>query len=206
MDITGIHSYTPASFGSKPRGDKSKVEEQARIVEKWVDHPLFQWGDNEALRERTFGLRAGPGFDVSNLVHEIAHCIQLEESRHSDAHDSGWGLRLRTVYIPGYDPIQEPLTTQCSEREAEVFAIQWIIMAHLFETTLEEYIAQVQPLFTYLPDYPLIPRGDDGHSWADDPIRHAWVRDRILHHIGQWSDIDKVRARLHQNLESIFGV
>jgi hypothetical protein len=66
---------------------------------------------------------AGPQADLFNLVHEIAHMIEIDDRR---CHNPNWGFKYgKTVYIPGHGDVNEGMVTnQAIEREIRVFGIQ----------------------------------------------------------------------------------
>lgn len=66
------------------------------------------------------GGKAGPQVHVSNLLHEMAHFIEIDDARCTQP---GWGLRVRQVYFMG-ESYNDPRTYQATLREARVGAIQ----------------------------------------------------------------------------------
>lgn len=95
------------------------------------------------------GDRAGPSIDLSNLCHEMAHCVEIEFERLTE---QGYGLRYPHVYIINRMCI-DPATMQMTEREMRVIAYQANIMDHFGIDGMNYQINSMQ----YLPDFCFVP-------------------------------------------------
>lgn len=191
-----LHTYHPPYFGDDERGSMSTVREQAlQIVEALGYLP---WGDHEGFRGFKFGTRAGPHHTVDNLLHEIAHCIQLKDDELHRVDEHGWGFGLRTVRV-GHQDYVDVTTTQCTEREAETHAIQVILVNRIFGVDIEEAIADYVSVHRFLPDYILIPTERGETVKETEARRNAWIADRIRHYMTLW-DWNKALDRYHHNL------
>lgn len=96
------------------------------------------------------GMRAGPSLSVSNLLHEMAHFVEIDDRRCGMA---GWGLKTPRVlmYTPHYGhPVYDSFkTAQHIEREIRVCAFQANAGAALGVALDVEELARP---FLYLPD------------------------------------------------------
>jgi hypothetical protein len=117
-----------------------------------------QWLD--ASKKLWFGVWAGPAADVANLLHEMAHFVEIDERR-MGMH--GWGLKLPKMYsLPGrYGGTSwcEPKTMQISARELRVMAFQHHLHVYL---GVEPWREQVASLLRWLPDWYNVPGHGDG--------------------------------------------
>lgn len=125
--------------------------------------------DTQWLDERgrlMFGVWAGPAARVSNLLHEMAHFVEIDERRMGKR---GWGLRLPKMhYIPGpYGGSTwcEPTTMQITAREIRVIAYQHHLHVHL---GIEPWRKLLPDLLPFLPDWYNVPGRRDGS-------RQRWV-------------------------------
>lgn len=99
------------------------------------------------------GGRAGPQRRLSNLCHEMAHFVEIDDDR---CHEWGWGLRVPEVFI--YDRMcANPVTNQATMRECRVAAYQLNLMRYLGARGAAPEIL-VRP-FSFLPDWCYVPGG-----------------------------------------------
>jgi len=109
--------------------DKNQVgQEILKVVEdnEWLNHPFFQFNDHEGYIRYNFGFRAGPSYDIFNVLHEVAHAIELPSNQIDRLRVDNYGLdyaESAMVYI-NCSSFCEPKTMQATERECRVFAIQ----------------------------------------------------------------------------------
>jgi len=95
---------------------------------------------NRAQDRMILGAKAGPGVDPSNLLHEMAHFIEIDDAR---CCVRGWGL------LTGFD--EEPVITyQATERELRVIAIQKLLGEHF---GVEADIPKTISSMTFMPDW-----------------------------------------------------
>jgi hypothetical protein len=85
---------------------------------EWTNR--MQYMDPRDFNGIILGGRAGPQVHVSNLLHEMAHFIEIDDERCTRP---GWGLHIRQVYLMGKS-YNDPNTYQATLREARVGAIQ----------------------------------------------------------------------------------
>lgn len=71
----------------------------------------------------TLGWRAGPSEEAGNLLHEMAHLLEIDDRRLGKP---GWGLKVAKVVILGR-PYIEPRTFQCTLREIRVMGRQKVL-------------------------------------------------------------------------------
>ena len=86
--------------------------------------------EGNRIRENKFtmGVWAGPQAEVSNLLHEMAHMIEIDDAR---CHIPSWGFKYgKTVYIAGRMINEGMFTNKAIEREIRVFGIQIVMMNH----------------------------------------------------------------------------
>ncbi len=131
-----------------------------------------QWLDEHG--RLMFGVWAGPAAQTDNLLHEMAHFVEIDERR-MGMH--GWGLRLPKMhYIPGpYGGSSwcEPKTMQISAREIRVMAYQHHLHVYLGIAPWRE---RVPRLLGFLPDWYNVPGQRDGGR-----ARWVWsVYDRLI--------------------------
>lgn len=99
--------------------------------------------------EMILGLRSGPEVCVSALVHEMAHFIEIDDSR---AFSTGWGLEFRIVEIMGHSCC-EPTTCQGLLREVRVCAIQMQLSSHFGMSPDKADLEYTVKSLRHLPDY-----------------------------------------------------
>lgn len=75
------------------------------------------------------GTWAGPSKDIYNLIHEIAHMVEIDDKR---CHLPGWGLKYPPeFYWPGHGMVSNGFNTaKAIYREARVLGIQEVITKH----------------------------------------------------------------------------
>jgi len=116
----------------------------------------------------TFGCRAGPSRDVVNLLHEMAHLVEIPEAR---SVKPDWGFKLGKPFLgaAGIDFI--PVTAKGTEREARVWAWQTVLMEALgIPGKVEDLVRGA----VFMGDFPNVPGKDEGERLASVA---AMVRD-----------------------------
>jgi hypothetical protein len=107
--------------------------------------------DNE--KYLCFGPWAGPERCPTNIIHEMAHLVEIDDAR---ILQYGWGLTTPTQYIPGrYSHIASvPMTCQPTLRETRVITLAWQVqnMLGLMETP-----RQALGSLTFMPDWCNVP-------------------------------------------------
>lgn len=76
------------------------------------------------------GCMAGPFQCVTNLLHEMAHLVELEKERLLEFPDGGWGLIHGSRIMIGERPYYDMITDQAVLREARVWAYQVSLQRH----------------------------------------------------------------------------
>jgi len=102
-------------------------------------------------RRITFGCRAGPNYDVTNLLHEMAHFIEIDERR---VVKENWGFRIGRPFLTNFGVDSIPVNTKGTEREARVWAIQHLLTVHL---GIEETVMDKAKIAQFMPDFWRIP-------------------------------------------------
>lgn len=103
-------------------------------------------------RRLCFGVWAGPKAETSNLLHEMAHFVEIDEAR---MNITGWGLKLpNRRYTKGLYDGCEPKTMQITAREIRVMALQHNLHEHLGIPTWRDQVVQ---LLRWLPDAHNVP-------------------------------------------------
>jgi len=99
------------------------------------------------------GDRAGPERSVHNLLHELAHFVEIDEARMCC---TGWGLHVRQVLV--FNQLcYEPQTSQATERELRVIAYQTnLALALGYASRLPSYVTAL----SWLADYCNVPLAD----------------------------------------------
>lgn len=93
------------------------------------------------------GCKAGPSLEVSNLLHEMSHLVEIDKPRLTQF---GWGLKNGTFWQIGNQSGYVPHTNQSVLREMRVWAFQYNIEQHLgINTTIKELVSAA----TYLPAF-----------------------------------------------------
>lgn len=97
----------------------------------------------------TLGCRAGPGINVSNLLHEMSHFVEIDDARIGQP---GWGLRYgKYCYIPGCGWYEQH-TGKSIRREMRVGVFQYHLGAELgFYADLEAFIEDYADTSRFLP-------------------------------------------------------
>lgn len=126
------------------------------------------WDTTQRVEEGKLQLggRAGPTVHISNLCHEMAHLVEIDDAR---CGQPGWGLQLPKVFI--YDRMcLNPETNQATRREVRVAAYQLNLMRHL---GLRATPAGLVRAYTFLPDWCFVPG-------RDDKARLQWCANQVL--------------------------
>tara|TARA_R100001132_G_C3273357_1_gene95438 strand:- start:3082 stop:3618 length:537 start_codon:yes stop_codon:yes gene_type:complete len=97
---------------------------------------------------KTLGGRAGISHDLNNLIHEMAHMIEIDDAR---VHLRGWGLTCLTVVEVMGVEYMEPVTPQATLREVRTFAIQKVISDHIGHPV--DVRKDLAVLVKWLPDW-----------------------------------------------------
>lgn len=107
-----------------------------------------QWLDERG--KLVLGVWAGPRAKTDNLLHEMAHFVEIDQPRMGMC---AWGLRLPKMhYMPGQyggHSWCEPKTMQISARELRVMALQHHLHLHL---GIEPWREKVGALMKWFPD------------------------------------------------------
>ncbi len=115
------------------------------------------------------GNRAGPitwppSFNVSNLVHEMSHLVEINDER---MRCYGWGLKLPEVWV--YDRMcVEPTTHQITDRELRVMAYQANVLQYISASYSVRNL--VGPL-EYLADTTFVPMEDGSAPYGENRNR-----------------------------------
>lgn len=107
------------------------------------------------------GDRAGPEIDVSHLIHEMCHFVEIDDVR---MREPGWGLKVPRVWVFDRYCI-EPTTIQMTERELRVMAYQFNVMQFLKLGVTPLELAK--PL-RWLPDNTYVPLEDGTRAWSEN--------------------------------------
>lgn len=100
----------------------------------YLQVPGFAIGRHEGYRPGSFGARAGFQDDMSaqNVLHELAHAVELLHSSPTQWKRrlgfDNFNLRIRSYQTVAGQKYYEPVTTQSTERECRVGAIQLHLM------------------------------------------------------------------------------
>lgn len=104
----------------------------------------------------TFGCRAGPVTAPYNLLHEMAHFVELPEEKVAKRH---WGFSFGTPGISAFGIHTIPTTWEATKREIRVWAWQSIL---LDEVNLNMPIEEVVSAARHMNDFLLVPgKGDE---------------------------------------------
>lgn len=107
-----------------------------------LNHPGLQLYPGEGYRDHQFGFASGPVYDVSAVVHDLAHVVEFGDKAFRRRGANGrMVFRIPRVFIGGRF-CEEPRTGQPSEREARTFGIQYRIEQRLGIAKPEEQFIQ----------------------------------------------------------------
>lgn len=147
-----------------------------RVLEPSLDVEGQRVRDGKIL----FGLRSGPvRHSLSALLHEMAHFIEIDESRMLE---DGWGLIAPEEWLPGHPyPICEPVTDRMLEREIRVVAIQ----SYLHEFSgVEDDVLDTLAALRFIPTVRSFPFDEVRFLESVMPMyleqRARWDADRVL--------------------------
>ena len=154
----------------------------------------LDWKKDQAVIDGQviIGAKAGPECNITNLIHEMAHFVEIDEDR---MNQDGWGLRTPTVFIYNRYCI-EPKTIQMTEREIRVMAYQ----ANIFEafefphTAIDEFASAMR----HMPDFCYVPLEDGSSAYGDDRTHNLEYQDITK------SQIKWIRNQVEKN-RSIFS-
>lgn len=106
---------------------ESEVDDYPKVLEL-VDSPFMEIErtlEGQRVEDGVIylGARTGPCISVDNILHELAHFIEIDEAR---MHLGGWGFKYgQTITIPGHGTWEEFHKDQHINREIRTWAIQW---------------------------------------------------------------------------------
>lgn len=143
----------------------------AKLLGLFKGQPIhFSWTVNQKFEDGKLwiGGRAGPKCDISNLAHEMAHFVEIDDDRCAI---TGWGLRVPEQWV--YDRwCFEPLTNQCTQRECRVAAYQHNLLKWAGVTRTPKYLVKS---FYFLPDHWNVP--GEYHPW--NKYRLQWCENLV---------------------------
>lgn len=104
----------------------------------------------------TLGCMAGPSMEVSNLIHEMSHFVEIDDAR---MNVYGWGLSYgKEITIPGHGTFHEPVTWQATQRELRVFAYQ-VNVHEKFSVKMS--FKEIAETLHHVHDYYMVPSDRD---------------------------------------------
>ena len=174
-----------------------------RIKSRYFDGtPVrLDWDKVQEVDGRTLvlGAKAGPERSSKNLIHEMSHLVEIDDGR---ILEPGWGLRLPYYLLMGRW-VNEPNTTQATERELRVFAYQYNVLDHLGMRFHNEVDALV-----HMPDFPLVVEreSEPKDSYPDRRLAAVhWFRSEVdrLRNVYTYGRFEKEWARKVQLLAEI---
>ncbi len=119
------------------------------------------------LTQVAIGPWAGPEANISNLVHEMSHFVEIDEPRMACF---GWGLRLPEIWVYNRMCV-EPTTMQATARELRVFAYQVNVLDYLGEpSSIEDLVGSM----VHMPDLVHVPIEDGTQAWSEDRRAKDW--------------------------------
>lgn len=132
-----------------------------RLLETYFrDCPiLLNWELHDTQRiidgRLVFGAWAGPLRCPTHIIHEMCHLVEIDDAR---ILQTGWGLRMPQVYVPGRYSRMAPVPTtyQAALRETRVIALQHQLQNMLgFIISVREELSSLEGL----PDWCNVPCG-----------------------------------------------
>lgn len=141
------------------------------------------------------GMRAGPEVKKINLLHEMAHFIEIDDAR---CMVYGWGLKVPETYIPGHRPFYDPQTFQAGAREIRVSAIQRVLAQHFHVPFGDYYAAKL--IWDWVPgscyvtqEFSELPSWDAGIEYARRiKLFCTRIMEAIIDESSKWS-LERVR-------------
>lgn len=133
------------------------------------------------------------------LYHEVAHAIDIVEEDSERFLFPYYALGTKTkVNVNGID-YDEPITTQATERECRVNAIQSKLMAHIFDidekVMLDITIKESADSLYLMNDFYLIPTPDNITEYKEkEKYRKEWIRDKVREYHEELDINDILRA------------
>ena len=134
----------------------------SEILQSWFT-PFVRWeerveGNRPQEISLVLGCRAGPSVETSNLLHEMAHFIEIDDDRCTLI---GWGLRVPKIYIMG-QVCDNTQTFQACAREIRTMAIQKVLHREFGVKFDDLYYAKlvydwVTGYFAICEEYPELP-------------------------------------------------
>lgn len=166
--------FDPISASRKQSLPEIAIEIDARLP--WLTRtPSFSIGRHEGYTPGAFGARAGMYDDLSvqNVLHEIAHAIELKHSMPTQwkrrISIPNFGMRIKSYQTVMGDRYYEPQTTQATERECRVGAIQLhLLQAGGYDTS--HFVGSFVRTLKYMADSYL---GGDCILNAHDPEKYT---------------------------------
>lgn len=162
------------------------IEETNHITGLTVNDISFSEGyerKNDSLVPK-FGCRWADTVHYMALYHEVAHAIDIVEEDSERLLFPYYALGTKTkVNVNGID-YDEPITTQATERECRVNAIQSKLMAHIFDidekVMLDITIKESADSLYLMNDFYLIPTPDNITEYKEkEKYRKEWIRDKV---------------------------
>lgn len=124
------------------------------FIHRWYRPGFWFDMDAEGVREYVFGGKTGPENNVFNLVHDIAHVIQMPNAKLKKRFVNG-NLSFKAPRKWIYDRYcTDPQTDSISRIELETFVIQAVMMQAVKPVSVIDYFHsnEIHNLFTWLPD------------------------------------------------------
>lgn len=151
----------------------------ARNIEFWFEDTKLSWKTNVQGNKITqngmvLGCRAGPNINFGNLLHEMAHFIEINDER---CLEPNWGLSVPEQYIAGRI-VYEPTSYQPTCREIRTHAIQCVLARH-FQVNFDA-MEIGETLERFMPDNIWAPKYWGLPSWSDKSIEYADLRKEIV--------------------------
>jgi len=121
----------------------------------WLMHPGFKYGEHEGYKATRLGFKAGPSYDIFNLLHEVAHVCEIKAEQLDRLLYNNYGLGFSDdamVYLCGRELCQ-PKNMQATERECRVFAIQKHVTESLNLPVPSDFFEEnADTLLSFMPD------------------------------------------------------
>lgn len=181
------------------------IEETNHITGLTVNDISFSEGyerKNDSLVPK-FGCRWADTINYMALYHEVAHAIDIVREDSERLLFPYYGLGTKTkVNINGID-YDEPITTQATERECRVNAIQSKLMAHIFDIEedimLDITIKESADSLYLMNDFILIPTPKNITEYKEkEEYRKEWIRNKVREYHKEL-DINDILNRLKES-------
>ena len=131
-----------------------------------------------------FGVRWNEMISYQAYYHEVSHAIDMIEESQDRLLLPFYGLGVKTKVEVNGQYYDQPITTQATERECKVNAIQAKLMAHIFEVDekimLEEVIKESADALYLMHDFIYIETPDYIEDYKEkENYRKEWIRDKV---------------------------